>query len=324
VQTKDLSVASLSMLERILHLKKVPAIGGLSGTELALIAEQARERQFSKNEPLLREGEVVDSIFVIVEGHVAVARRGVRLGRMGPGDSVGGLEFLARDARGVDARAQGSVFALELEADALVEVFEDSFAVVHHILREVCGRVIDGVIRQPHVTGLLRVPLAYTPQPPLDFVERIRFLRQIAVFSRSSINALSELSRAMNEVRFDAGTELWRAGEPAHSVFLVVDGRVDCFIPSSNSRFDGLPGDPLGALDAMAETLRWYDATTATPVVALYGNTEGLLDVFEDNTEMALDYLAVMSGLMLQLVEARAGLRGDGEAAANPAAAPAS
>ena len=36
---------------------------------------------------------------------------------------------------------------------------------------------------------------------------------------------------------------------------------------------------------------------------------EGLLDVFEDNHEMALDYLAVIAGYLLRLLEARGASR---------------
>jgi len=53
----------------------------------------------------------------------------------------------------------------------------------------------------------------------------------------------------------------------------------------------------------MAERPRLYQAVTKTPVVALQGNVENLIDTFEDNFEMAMDYLAVMSRWLLELLE---------------------
>jgi hypothetical protein len=53
----------------------------------------------------------------------------------------------------------------------------------------------------------------------------------------------------------------------------------------------------------VAETARWYDAVTETRVVALQGNAEALIDVFEDNFDMAMDYLAVMSRAQIRLLD---------------------
>ena len=54
----------------------------------------------------------------------------------------------------------------------------------------------------------------------------------------------------------------------------------------------------------MAELPRWYDATAETPLVALQGSTEALLYVFEDNYEMARDYLALWARAVLAIIEA--------------------
>jgi hypothetical protein len=53
----------------------------------------------------------------------------------------------------------------------------------------------------------------------------------------------------------------------------------------------------------MAERPRWFTASTETKVTALQGNIEGLIDVFEDNFEMAMDYLAVMARAQIRLLE---------------------
>jgi hypothetical protein len=62
-------------------------------------------------------------------------------------------------------------------------------------------------------------------------------------------------------------------------------------------------GVPLGALDAVAQVPRWFEAVTQTPVVALQGNVQSLVDVFEDNFDMAMDYLAVMSRWLLAVLD---------------------
>ena len=135
----------------------------------------------------------------------------------------------------------------------------------------------------------------------LDLVERIFFIRQGPIFGRASINALAEVSRAMSEVQFEAGTPLWSDGDPSGWLLLLVDGTIRCTLGRESFRFG--PGMPPGGLESLAEWPRWYTAVTETPVRALHGHMETLLDVFEDNFEMASDYLAVVCKGLLDALE---------------------
>jgi CRP-like cAMP-binding protein len=103
---------------------------------------------------------------------------------------------------------------------------------------------------------------------------------------------------------------LWREGEAAHAIFLLRSGRVRA---RGSSGVDFLPGPgfPLGALEALGESPRWYEAVCETPVVALQGHMGALVDVFEDNFEMAMDYLAVLAQSTLRILD-WAAVRGEG------------
>lgn len=304
---RDPTLAVIGTVERILHLKRLPTLGTLPAPDLGVVADHTRECHFSPGEALLREGEPVGAVYFVVEGTVRITRRGRLVGHGGPGTAVGGLGLLARDPEGIGAEALTDVFALELEADALVELCEDHFSILHHILRETCGQLIDLQLRSPRSPILAGdgVP-RFTPLAPasrdLDLVERIFLLRQAPPFRRSSINALAELSRFLTEVRFDAGLTLWREGDPASWLLLVVNGSVACS-PASGHVFHLGPREPLGVLESLAGRSRWFEAVTETKVVALQGQPEGVIDVFEDNLEMAMDYLAVMSRWLLAAVE---------------------
>jgi CRP-like cAMP-binding protein len=200
--------------------------------------------------------------------------------------------------------ADEDTLTLELEKDALTEVLEDRFPILHHVLREVSRRSID------LVTRFRLDPSAGTPECPLDdpgrgdidLVSRIFFLRGMTVFQRSSITALAELARAMAQVHFEPGTVLWREGETAPAIFLLRSGRVRAR-GSSGVAFEPGPGFPLGALEALGEVPRWYDAVCETPVVALQGHMGVLVDVFEDNFEVAMDYLAVLAQSTLRILD---------------------
>jgi CRP-like cAMP-binding protein len=124
----------------------------------------------------------------------------------------------------------------------------------------------------------------------------------MTVFQRSSITALAEMARAMAQVRFEPGTVLWREGDGAPGVFLLRGGRVRAR-GSSGVIFEAGPGFPLGALEALGEVPRWYEAVCETPVVALQGHMGVVVDVFEDHFEVAMDYLEVLAQSTLRILD---------------------
>lgn len=297
---------AISHVERILYLRKIPIVGTLPPRDLALVAEYARERSFPRGTVIFREGEPVPAIQYLVDGTVHVSRKGVLMGHAGAGSAVGGIGVLARDGDGIQAVAEADTMTLELPADAVFELFEDQFPILHHVLREVCRQLIALVLRVPstlEVAPSLRVRGPVRPSAgDLDLVDRILLLRQVPSLSRASVNALAELSRGMAEVRFEPGVTVWQEGDPSGWVLIVLDGALSCAC-STGYRFRLGPGTPPGALESTAETPRWFTAVTESPLVALHGQFEALLDVFEDNYEMAADYLAFMSRWLLEGME---------------------
>jgi len=295
-------------VERMLSLKRIPFLSGLSAEDLAVVAEFGRERFFSKGSALLREGEPIPALYVVLDGRVHVARRGHLLGHVTSGGFVGGVAMFARDPHGLAAKAETDTLALELEADAALEIFEDHFPILHHVLRESCRWLIDLVgglpsHLYPEVFPEQEVPRA--PAGDLDLVERILFLRQVSPFTQSSINALAELSRGMTEAAFPPGTRLWEEGEESGTVLLVVTGTVSCTARGGEAAFIAGPGTPMGAVESMADRPRWHGATTQTKVTALQGSIEGFIDVAEDNFDMAMDYLAEMARTQIRILELR-------------------
>jgi CRP/FNR family cyclic AMP-dependent transcriptional regulator len=295
-------------VERILSLKKIPMLSGLSPEDLAAVADFARERFFPKGSVLLREGEPIPALYALLEGRVHLTRQGRVLGHVTSGGVVGGAAIFARDPEGLGAVAETDTLAIELLADAALEIFEDHFPILHHVLCEVCGWLIDLVVRLPPQLYRDLFPEGDGPGAPagdLDLVERILFLRRVPLFAQSSIDALAELSWGLAEKVFPPGTRLWEHGDESGTMLLVVAGTVSCPARGGDAAFVAGPGAALGAIESMAERPRWHGAVTQTSVTALQGHIEGLIDVFEDNFDMAMDYLAVMARAQIRILEMR-------------------
>ena len=87
-----------------------PLFSGVTGEDLAAIAERAVEVDFPADHVIARQGEIGTGFFVIVEGQVRVVRDGQELARLGPGDFFGemsvidGLPRVAQVATTSDSR----------------------------------------------------------------------------------------------------------------------------------------------------------------------------------------------------------------------------
>jgi HEAT repeat protein len=110
------SITTLSLMDRILFLKRVPLFATLSPTDLKQVAAIASEETFPDGEVIAHRGEQGDAMFVIVSGEVRVCieDNGVEteLARRRPGEYVGELSIINREPRNATLIAQGDVRAL--------------------------------------------------------------------------------------------------------------------------------------------------------------------------------------------------------------------
>jgi CRP/FNR family transcriptional regulator, cyclic AMP receptor protein len=297
---------TIGLVERILQLRKLAPLADLpAAADLNVLAGHLREGFFPKGSVLMREDEPVSALQLVVDGMVRCTRSGRVLGDIGPGDgAVGGLAIFAQGVRTIEARAVTDVLTLEMDADTLREILEDRFTITQRVMKDVCGQLVDTLARNP--TSLSQAPVIprplTIPDQDLNLVERLLFLRQSPVFERTSLNALAVLSRAMVESSFSAGETLWRVGEPSAFVLMIASGSATAAFPDGAQISVG-SGTPLGAVESQAGRPRWYTATADTKLVALRSEAQTLLDVMEDNVEVALDFLTVVSRWMLMSLE---------------------
>jgi CRP-like cAMP-binding protein len=110
------TIATLSLMDRILFFKRVPLFAGLSPADLKQVAAVADEEVFADGEIIAQQGEQGDVMFVIVSGEVRVCietdGRETEVARRKPGDFVGELAVVNREPRNATLIAAGDVRAL--------------------------------------------------------------------------------------------------------------------------------------------------------------------------------------------------------------------
>lgn len=293
-------------LERVLHVKTLPAFARLGPGQLAAVAQHARESYFARGTRLMSPDRPADGFFVVVEGRVSVGRPGHAIREAAPGDEVGFVELLARPGGGLDARAETATLALEFDWAAHQDVCEEHFSVLFAHLRYLATSNVRALRRLPDSVVLSRAAPAAPPPPhPLNLVERMLTLRQASALSSGSVEALAELAEAATERRLPDGARVWSRGEPARSFLLLASGSVECRTRDGRRLHHEGSSLALGLYEALNDSPRWNDAVAHGDLVALEVPIDALLDTLESHFDLARDLLATMARRLLELRDRR-------------------
>jgi hypothetical protein len=122
--------ATLGEIDRMLQLRRVPLFERLDPEDLQRVAAVADERSFATDAVIVREGEVGDELFVILEGTVRVERvepdGSTRILRTyGPGDHVGELAVLLQRPRVATVVAETELRTLVIDGDGLTAILRE-------------------------------------------------------------------------------------------------------------------------------------------------------------------------------------------------------
>lgn len=280
----------LGLVQRTLILRTFGGFKNLAPEELALLASIGREKHFTAGAVLHEPGRPVSAFHLVVDGDIQMFRNGKATRVLSGRSTVGALAALARDPDGAHAVAITDVIALEIDVEDMDEVFEDNFSIIHgvmtglaHGLREAQMRMGGGaaVDMKRRIT---QVDFGHE----LSLVDKMFIMRSATNFADVSIEALSQMARDADEMRFSAGASIWPANEIAEWSMLVVDGVVEC-VADDVAPFRFGPSFYVGGLDSLTLSPRWYGCRAETDVIALKIHNQRWLDVLEDHTDMALE-----------------------------------
>ena len=301
----------VSMMERLLRLRALPAFSKMTDAELSVIAHHVEEVDFEPGDILIREGNLVQHTLAILEGEVEVLRGGVVITPSSRKNGVGSLNMIARYHAEHQIRAVTHLRALAIKYDRLLELMEDTFTILTHLLNVLADATVETYCEMDvdfHAPDRLR------PKPswlridgrPLDLVERILSIRQIPAFARSSLDSVSHYAGMLEQIQFPAGTVLWEEGSPCYHYLHVVDG----VVRGNRQGADGVlrfstPSMPgfFGAISDRHD--RWYTAVAETDLIALRADREVLPDILEDNFEMASLFVTLVARRLVRFLKQR-------------------
>jgi uncharacterized membrane protein len=126
----------------------------------------------------------------------------------------------------------------------------------------------------------------------------IQSLDRIGLFEHLNAEDRALLSQAIDAVAVDAGTVLFRAGDPGEALYIVVRGEVEISIRDTAGQKivvnNAHPGEIFGELALLDRGARTATAVALTDAELLQLGRDDLLLVFQRAPEAALHFLAVM------------------------------
>ncbi|HEX3299347.1 MAG TPA: cyclic nucleotide-binding domain-containing protein [Actinomycetota bacterium] len=121
-------------------LAAVPLFAGFSAKHLKRLASQSDELSFEPREPIVEEGMLGETLFVVLNGRGKVTRRGRKVGEVLPGDFFGELSTLDGGPRSATVMAETPMRVLRLFRHTLRDLLREEPSLTLKLL--------DGIVRR--------------------------------------------------------------------------------------------------------------------------------------------------------------------------------
>lgn len=131
----------LLTIEKVAVLRGVDLFKDIPGFVLAAVAQVMTPVYLEPGENIIRQGEVEQCMYIVVEGEVRVHAGDTTLMKLGQNETVGELAVLDPEPRAASVTAVGEAVLFRLDKAALDEVMADRPEMAQGIIRALCQRI---------------------------------------------------------------------------------------------------------------------------------------------------------------------------------------
>ncbi len=131
----------ISTVEKVLFLKSIDLFSQISGEDLARIALITEEVESEKGETFIRQGDVGDSLYLIVEGRVKVHIDEREIAQIGERESVGEQAILDSEPRSASVTALTDIIALRIQREDFAELLLEKSEIALGIIKVLSRRL---------------------------------------------------------------------------------------------------------------------------------------------------------------------------------------
>lgn len=124
----------ISTIEKVLFLKSVDLFSQIPGEDLAQIALIAREVEFDQDACIIRQGDIGDCLYLIIEGEVKVVTDGAEVTRLGAKECVGEMSLLDSEPRSASVYAVTDVVLLKINQEDFYEMISERSEIAQGVI----------------------------------------------------------------------------------------------------------------------------------------------------------------------------------------------
>ena len=131
----------ISTIEKVLFLKGVDLFSQIPGEDLAQVARIAKELYFEQGSQIIKQGDVGDCLYLIIEGEVKVSADEQEIARLGEKESVGEMSILDAEPRSASVFAASDVVLLEIKQEAFYEMISERSEIAQGVIKVLTRRL---------------------------------------------------------------------------------------------------------------------------------------------------------------------------------------
>lgn len=107
----------ISTIEKVLFLKSIDLFSQIPGENLAQVAQIAQEVTFDNDATIIKQGEMGDCLYLIIEGGVRILAGDREVARLGEKQCVGEMAVLDSEPRSATVIASGESLCLKISRE---------------------------------------------------------------------------------------------------------------------------------------------------------------------------------------------------------------
>ena len=128
-------------LDKTIILKGINLFSGLTGEEVFQIAQIAVEERYLVEEVIFQEGDVGDSMFIIIDGNVSVYNQKKEITTLEKGECFGEMALLDREPRSSSIRAVTDTAVLKIDEESFYELVAENVEIIQGIVKILSKRL---------------------------------------------------------------------------------------------------------------------------------------------------------------------------------------
>jgi len=288
---RELWLEPLPAAELAGRLRRLPLFASVTVDELFRIAGASRQVRHDPGSILLKEGTVPTSLHLLLDGRLVATAMDSAPRTIEPPAALGFDEALQGQPMRETIRTEEVAVTLVLTVDELRTLLADNTDLLTGLFATLAAE--DGSSRGPVQPTSFGHELGVLAAGGLTPIEKVLALQKVPLFSRTSVDEMTQLAAVTSIVAMTSGASLFAESAPP-ALWLLLSGEIALSSSTSQVPIRGRGGDIIGALEMLGGQPLGLAARVVESGIALRIARDDLFEVLGERPELLRQIFASM------------------------------